>query len=324
LETVPLCLCGAPQGIEVANQDRFGLPIGVVVCLKCGLARTSPRLAAIDLPRFYEEDYHGLHVGVPKPSPSMALFRMGQGRSIYRFVRPWLPLSHIRVAEVGCGTGQVLREFASAATSDSRTVAAVGCEYSSAYVAAGRAAGSAIELGPAETLLPHAPFDLVILSHVVEHFADPERELKVVGQLMAEDGKAYIEVPGVLSIHRKPEYDYEWQRYLTVAHMYHFSLGTLTGVLWRAGFERIAGDEGVRVLVRRRGRNVALPSSPSGLEMRSYLEWLESSRLIQIKRLFLRIRRRAWPASLAVLRRVIGDRGFQALRTARRRLGRRP
>ena len=323
LESVPVCLCGAADTIKIASQDRFGLPVGVVACLNCGLARTSPRLAAVDLPRFYQEDYHGLHMGMPQPSPSMALYREGQGRQIYGYVSPWLQLPRIRVAEVGCGTGQVLREFIAAAEGDSRTVTAIGCEYASAYVAAGKAAGSWIELGSTETLVPYAPFDLVILSHVVEHFADPERELQLIRQLLSEEGLAYIEVPGVLRIHRKPEYEYEFLRYLTVAHTYHFSLASLSAVLWRAGLERVAGDEEVRVLARNRRSDAFPPASSNAPALQSYLHWLESSRMIRSKRRLLRISGRVRSASSAALHRVLGERFYGFLRQARHSLRRR-
>lgn len=314
LEVVAQCLCGSEEAVEIANQDRFGLPVGVVACTQCGLARTSPRLAAADLPAFYEQDYHGLHMGVPEPDSSMALFRKGQGRRVYEHMKDVLSSPHVRVAEVGCGTGQVLREFALAAQADSRTVDVVGCEYASAYVAAGRAAGSMIEQGSAELLVRHGPFDVVILSHVVEHFADPMKELEIVSQLVAENGHAYVEVPGVLAIHRKPEYDYEFLRYLTVAHTYHFSLATLTDVLSQAGFEPIVGNEEVRMVVRHRQGAAGIRKPPDPHRLLSYLHWLEASRVMQAKRLGLRGGRWARSALSTLLRRVVGGGAYDALR----------
>ena len=321
LEPVSDCLCGSSATIDVANGDRFGMPIRIVACTSCGLARTSPRLASADLARFYDEDYHGLHFGAPNPDPSRALFRIGQGTRIYQYAKPWLSGADIRVAEVGCGTGQVLREFATGAAKDGRTVSVVGCEYASAYVEAGRAAGTAIEHGSAEALLQHGTFDIVILSHVVEHFPEPPRELETIRALLRPTGLAYVEVPGILAIHQKPEYDYDLVRYFTLAHTYHFSLATLAQLLWRSGLEVVSGDESVRALVRHRRPTSSAPAPTQVAELTGYLSNLESSRLIRLKRSAMRTVHRLSRSAKAALRRVVGDHGYEALRAARNRVG---
>lgn len=313
LEHVPRCLCGGDHAVSIATQDRFGLPVAAVACSDCGLVRTTPRLHDADLPAFYRDDYHGLHMGVPEPDPSMALFRAGQGKRIYELLKDSLR-SPARIAEIGCGTGQVMREFQDAAKADGIVVDAVGCEFAPAYVEAGRSVGTFIELGSADVLEPHGPFDLVIMSHVLEHFADPPRELATVSRLLAADGRAYVEVPGIHALHRKPEYNYDLLNYLTVAHTYHFSLVSLTSVMSRAGFERTMGDEEVRAAFKH-GDASNLASSSAVGELISYLEWLNVSRAMRSRRL----RGRAWRLILAGVRRGLGMRVYEAARRIRRR-----
>jgi SAM-dependent methyltransferase len=246
LEKVPDCpLCGSSEATSLASHDRFGLPVGVVLCRSCGLVRSTPRLAASDLPAFYEEDYHGLH-GLPAPDPSMALFRSGQGAAVFATIRDQLPERRLRVAEIGAGTGQVLREFAEAAGG----AMLAGCEYASAYVDAGRSAGTDLRQGGPETLRDLAPFDVVILSHVVEHFPDPVAGLTEVRTLGDLNTLFYVEVPGLLTIENKSEYAYRFDRYLTLAHTFDFTLATLTDTLARSGFQLVRGDEQVRSVYR--------------------------------------------------------------------------
>ncbi|HEX5579195.1 MAG TPA: class I SAM-dependent methyltransferase [Candidatus Limnocylindria bacterium] len=248
LEAVPRCVCGASGGIELAGHDRYGLPVGVLLCATCGLARTSPRLAAEVLGRFYQEDYHALHQSVETPEAGTALFREGQGRAIADYLGDRPPLGSIRVADIGCGTGQVLREFQAALGPE--RVTAAGCEYAAAFVEAGRAAGSDIRQGGPETLLGSAPFDVVILSHVVEHFPDPVADLELIRRLGNERSLFYVEVPGLLTIDQKAEYAFRFDQYLTLAHTYHFTLSTLAATMARAGFTLIEGDERVRSIFR--------------------------------------------------------------------------
>ena len=211
------------------------MPVGVRLCTACGLARTTPRLAPACLPDFYEEDYHGLHQGISRPDPGVALFRRGQGAAIYRYLADFLPQGALRVADVGAGTGQVLREFEAMALG--RDLHTTGCEYASAFVSAGRLAGTDLRQGGPEVLVHDGPFDVVLLSHVVEHLPYPVEDLEVVRSLGHPRTLFYVEVPGLLTIDDKPEYAYRLSQYLTLAHNFHFTSGTLAATMARSGFE---------------------------------------------------------------------------------------
>lgn len=311
LEAQPLCECGAAGSVQLAAKDRFGIPVGTVLCTACGLVRTSPRLATQNLPSFYDEIYHGLHLGVPQPDPSMALFRAGQGMAIHDYVADLLPAGALRVAEIGCGTGQVLREFRASAVGCH--VELVGCEYAHAFVAAGMEAGTDIRRGGVETLSGSGPFDLVILSHVVEHFPAPVADLSSLRQLGDDRTIYYVEVPGLLAIHHKPEYGYRLDRYLTLAHTYHFSLATLTATMARAGFVRLRGDEGVRSLFRMSAPTQPPPDRAAARNTLAYVKWLRSSQRLRLAR----ARQSLNSAGGRLLRRLFGERRYRELRSKR-------
>lgn len=328
-EDVPTCLCGSTGGVVLAHQDRFGIPIGVLGCADCGLLRTSPRLAADDLPAFYESDYHGLHFGTKRPSPATSLFRKGQGAAIWAFVsrdlRSRKPPDRLRVVEIGAGTGSVLRELAAAAAADGVEVESVGCEYSSAYASAAGELGTEIRAGGIETLVDTGLTpDLVIMSHVLEHFPNPLRDLQLVMSLAHPQTLIYVEVPGLLTIHTKPHYDYQFGPYLTLAHTYHFTLATLVDAMQRAGFQLVRGDEEVRSLFRLASRtgpvssaDVAQAFTPASArlsQLQSYLRWLDRSPRMVLRRAVLRAQRyRSFVAARAV-RRILGERGYSAIR----------
>ena len=312
LEWVTQCLCGSEDSITIATQDRFGLPVGVVACRRCGLARTNPRLHSDDVEAFYRDDYHGLHMGIPEPTPDVALFKTGQGSRIYGLLRHELPTT-VRLAEIGCGTGRVMREFVAAAARDGIHVEAAGCEYAPAYVAAGEAAGSTIRLGSIETLVDLGPFEVVIMSHVLEHFTDVPRDLAATSELLSDHGIVYVEVPGLTAIDSKPEYDYDLVKYVTLAHTYHFSLGTLANVMARAGYVLISGDEDVRALFRR-GPSMEITAATHLDQLLDYLEWLRTSPRMRVKRFGRRLRRFA----LDSFARLVGNRGYEAARNATR------
>jgi SAM-dependent methyltransferase len=299
LEGVGSCLCRASGGVRVAECDRFGIPIGVVVCANCGLARTTPRLAATNLTAFYENDYHGLHQGVRNPDASTALFRAGQGAAIHTRLAGMLPSGPLRIADVGAGTGQVLREFERAVGRAGLVTA--GCEYATAFVIAGKQAGTDLRHGGPDTLNDLAPFDVVILSHVVEHFPDPVRELAAVRSLGHANTLFYVEVPGILAIDCKAEYAYRFQQYLTVAHMFHFSLATLTATFARAGFALVHGDDDVHSIYRI--ASVSEPRSDPSLASATLasLHHLETSWPLRAKRLLPAVRQSVAAAAKSTL-----------------------
>ncbi len=133
LEDVLACPCGSTDAMPLASHDRFGLPVGAVLCGSCGLARSTPHLSTVDLPDFYQHAYHGLHMSLPAPDPV---------------------------------------DGACSAAAAGGEVTTAGCEYASAYVEAGRSVGTDMRQGGPEMLRDLAPFDVVILSHVVEHLPD--------------------------------------------------------------------------------------------------------------------------------------------------------
>lgn len=99
--------------------------------------------------------------------------------------------SHIhpsdRVLEIGCSGGQVL------ATVDAAE--RVGVDYDQAAIAAGRRQFPDLTLiaGEARDFLADAPpFDVLLLSHVLEHVDDPEQFLASVSKRF---DRIYVEVP---------------------------------------------------------------------------------------------------------------------------------
>jgi SAM-dependent methyltransferase len=107
-----------------------------------------------------------------------------------------------------------------------------------------------IKGGFSEATALDSRFDIVILSHVFEHMVDLDSALVDLRRLLQPGGVVYIEVPGVLSIHRRPVYRFDWVAYFTHAHIYHFCLATLDNVLSSHGFELISGNEEVEALFR--------------------------------------------------------------------------
>ncbi len=233
------CLCGAARDRLLAASDRFGLPIRALLCEGCGLVRIDPYFDEASIAAFYQHDYRGIYTEAWADPEDYFERQQWRGRR----VREWLA-EHVdgrprRVLEVGCGAGGVLDAFREAGCE------VAGCDYGAEMLEVGRRHGLELVEGGAEALLPFAPADLVILSHVVEHLRDPIAVLRQVTALLGERGRIYIEVPGVLTIRER---DGDVHNYLQNAHVWNFCAATLDAVAARAGLRRVAGNEYVQAV----------------------------------------------------------------------------
>lgn len=241
-EQVPCCVCGGEDFRQLAGKDRYGLFMPVVICRTCGLVQTNPRMEASAYLEFYKAEYRKLYVGDPVPSSGFFASQYGKGRRIHRYLDSLGLLKGQsgapRVLEVGCGAGGILKRFAESGC----TVA--GLDLDDDYLEYGRSNhGLDLSLSTAGDYVPERPADVVIYSHVLEHFPDPLAELEEVRRILDKDGVLYIEVPGIKNLMRS--YEMDFLRYLQNAHVYHFTLKTLGNLLEKAGFRLIAGDEGI-------------------------------------------------------------------------------
>lgn len=173
------------------------------------------------LPLYYDQFYRQLCFGDLKQNAQ--LFGSHQGRLV--FERLWnAPGGKIknraRVLEIGAGLGCVLQEFGQAARKKSLEVSLLGTEYSSECLEIIRGKGISVMKGGCREVLEKVdgPFDMLILSHLLEHVADLDLFMESLLKLASPETLIYIEVPGVLTLHAKPEYGFDFIKYFTHAH----------------------------------------------------------------------------------------------------------
>lgn len=301
------CLCGGTDGYLIAKRDRYGLDCDTCLCKKCGLLRTSKRLVSNSLAKFYDEDYRPIYVGDDRVPDSFFLKQIERGKNIYQFLTSHIELSQNKtVFEVGCGAGGVLLPFKESGH------ATFGCDLGSNYLQRGRDEGLLLEHGDIDILAQFGKADVVILSHVLEHFENPILELRKIKDSLTDNGYLYIEVPGIFAIHKAYG---KTINFLQNAHLYHFTLNTLTFVLAQAGFKLVWGDENICALFQKH-KDVDVTSNPK--EAGSILNYLYSVE-IKNKLTFIRnIIRRIKGNILKPVKYILGDDVINYLKTITR------
>lgn len=272
-ETPNPCLCGSTEDRLIARRDRFGIPLDTRLCTGCGLMRSDPYMDDASIARFYAEVYRDINTrGWMELSASESFeSQRWAGRQIIEWLDRSDSVAREGVFEIGCGGGGILQSFAE------RGSRVIGCDFDDRYLEEGRRAGLDLRTGSTETLENAGQADLVILSHVLEHFRDPVSMLESIPPLLKPDGLLYVEVPGVLDFRGMYRV---LDSFLVNAHVWHFSLATLDYTMALAGFSRVRGDEFVRALYRPSPSVVARPESAAADAVLEYIERTERLRFV--------------------------------------------
>jgi 2-polyprenyl-3-methyl-5-hydroxy-6-metoxy-1,4-benzoquinol methylase len=137
--------------------------------------------------------------------------------------------------DVGCGSGRFLSLMRRAGWQ----VAAVEPDPRAAAVAADRYGIAVCAGGLGEAALPERVFDAVVLSHVVEHVADPLSLLAGCRRVLRPGGRLALSTPNVES-RGHHLFGPRWLHLDVPRHLHLFSKSCLAGLLERAGFEQLA------------------------------------------------------------------------------------
>jgi SAM-dependent methyltransferase len=238
-----ICLCGSSQGVLIANYDRYSIQSKTYLCKNCGMLRTNPRLDCKSLSLFYKSYYRSIYVGQSRATESFFFDQISHGQEIYELVSLMFTRENCLVIDIGCGAGGTLVPF----KENGWRVA--GCDVGISYLQYGLDQGLSLEEGETDTLKKYGKADLVILSHVLEHFPEPLKSLLEISELLCEGGYLYIELPGIFKVHRTYG---STLMFLQNAHLYHFTLTSLTFLLSNAGFELIKGDEYIHAIFQKK------------------------------------------------------------------------
>lgn len=217
-------LCEQDQTRQVEQKARHGLTVTTVLCQGCGLVYHNPviedqdRLALGLSPR-------QLHTNEPINPRHQ---RRVQRRTAYQFdfLHPWVRPDQ-QGLEVGAGLGLL------SSTLQQHGVQMLGVEPDPQQAAyACQQFGLSIITGRFEEIeLTGHQFDLILGSHVIEHFPDPLNFLIRVRSLAHPETRLFLETPNILVPKVGP------RRVFSIPHNFYFTPLTLSGLLLKAGWQ---------------------------------------------------------------------------------------
>jgi len=218
-------LCGSDQKIIFARVESFTFPLVYYQCENCGLIYQSRKESQAANPEFYRTTYRRIYQESEEPTPKDLWVQEQRAQHLIDILTHHSKTTPERVLDIGSSAGVLLQQFQKSFGSD-----VVGVEPGDAYRAFADESGIEMkESIGALSASDHGKFDLVSMSHVLEHLTDPVEDLKRIKlELLKEDGTLLLEVP---NFYAHDSYE--------LAHLACYTPHTLREVLKQAGFRLV-------------------------------------------------------------------------------------
>ena len=267
----PLCTSTDYQKLFMSRDEkgRFSELFYIVRCDDCGLVYLNPRPAEADKMRLYEELAGGLSEPLPEKDAARAREKIARlAQPFYRlmlrdcrnykhlkvkidpliiFKKIWARIINPfifrdippfkgegRILDIGCNNGLYLSILKSIGWK------VLGVELNPALAQAQEALGIEVKQGTLEDAqFEEGSFDVVRLSHVLEHLYEPLKTLKEIAKILKPNGQIRITVPNQRSF---AFFLFKDLWYGAPGHLYCFKPFTLSKLCEKAGLtlERVA------------------------------------------------------------------------------------
>jgi SAM-dependent methyltransferase len=233
LRNCPVCDC---NNVQIIDTQAFTLPKGhpleagynIVVCRACGFAYANIEAVQEDFDYYYREfskyeDNSTSTGGGGSIEDSVRLEQTAKG--ISEFVNN----KTARIVDIGCANGGLLACLEKLGFSN-----LVGVDPSPACVSY---ISSHLEIeahvGSIFSLPKLGHFDLVVLSHVLEHIIHLKETVHILKEVLCEKGKIYAEVPDATRFHL---FNYAPFQEFNSEHINYFSKQSLINSIENGGF----------------------------------------------------------------------------------------
>ncbi len=220
--TNPCNVCHSTDFDELSNVGRDGA-LRTVICKNCGLVFSDP--FPIDTAEYYQKNYRILYKGTY--SPKIKHIYRAANVAIERYKRLETHLAgKKKVLEIGSGGG----EFSYLLMKKGFDVSAI--EPNEGYGNYSKEQyGLNVQIGFAQNLeFAAETFDLITMSHVLEHVDNPTTMLEKLRTWLKPNGILALEVPNVEAVCQSPKSTFH------TAHLFNFNPETLALLAKKTGF----------------------------------------------------------------------------------------
>ena len=224
------CLCGNENSYTISNVDREGWEYQLVICRSCGLIRAKEYWDEKSTNDYYSNWYRKKYGGEDNPDKSYSDLSKSS-KLVFDFVNEHLckiKKPHY-VFDIGGGAGGRLDLF----KKDGNCFL---FDFNKTFLKKANEMGIKATEGGVEklNLIKEKP-NLVILSHVLEHFVNVDKELEILKKNLMIGSLVYLELPGINSL-KEGRREYDFLKDIHWPHVFYFSSDVLNNLMKRYGF----------------------------------------------------------------------------------------
>ncbi len=198
----------------------------VVVCKKCGMSYVDSYLSDKDLATYYStmSNYEYISNGQVLP-----IAEINKAIQQFRYISFFADKKFDNVLDIGCSLGYTLSLFKKKGSS------VLGIEPSSINKSIAKQLYD-VDIMTCffdKEINLEGCYDLIILSHIVEHMKHPAALLTSLSKITKESSLIYIEVPSIECFDERDMFQFN------IEHINYFSHSTLASLMHVAGFEEV-------------------------------------------------------------------------------------
>ena len=237
-------LCNGDDYLHLGDTDRYGIKYYTGICKKCGLAQQYlyPNEEFIKL--FYEKYYNDLYSFFENPK-SRFISQFNNASYKYDIIKKYINKKfQNNLLEIGCGAGGILSFF------QSKGFNCHGIDFENDHLDYARNKNIKV-FSNIENI--KEKFDVIILSHVIEHLISVEEIFTQCKKLLNDNGLIYIEVPSLESINK--HYYSDLKNFLHIAHVTHFSEKTFMNFVKLHNFEILYLNKDIHSILKYKEQN---------------------------------------------------------------------
>jgi len=242
----PCPVCNGDR-VEILHTQQLGLPaefdlpeeFDLVCCANCGMVYSDTAPEPERLTAYYRASTYVFGNWADRERPAATDAVLGSPFDVSRLA---VTIDHLaaaigshdsRILDLGCASGHLLALLAERGFSDVQ-----GIDPSPAAVATAQARGRRAMVGDLDSLPAElGTFDVVVLTHVLEHLGRPREALARLRDLVRPGGLVYAEVPDAS---RYADFLVEPFVDVNVEHVNHFSPEHLDELMHRSGFVAVS------------------------------------------------------------------------------------
>ena len=237
------CLCKKENDILLSKVDRHGVEFHTVICKECGLIRAKEYFSNDNINDFYKNHYRKIWDDIENSTPeylyNQQIINFEERFEIIKNFGKINFTNQTKILDLGGGTGGSLEIF-----KPSKELYLA--DYHDPYLNFARNKDINVIKGGLKEI-KFSP-DLIILSHVVEHWSDFEYEINELIRIQKKNITInYIEFPGIDSL-KLGRRSGDLLGDIQIPHIYYFTSYVFENLMSRYGFKKIYIDSKCRSL----------------------------------------------------------------------------